>query len=106
MEDIRRLLFTLPSTTLSAMAKKYEEKVPAPMNRQFPERLGKEEAIKNKQTRKRARTELFPSGRDVNINNIFVKVKLSLSGTSPPIRFFVIIILVLIYCYYYFIFLI
>ena len=76
------------------MAKKYEEKVPAPMNRQFPERLGKDEAIKNKQARKRARTELFPSGRDANIiiHNIFMKVKLSLSGTSPPFRFFIIIL--------------
>lgn len=46
------------------MLKKYEEKVPEPLNRQFPERLGKDYAIQNKKkNKKRARSESFPTGK-------------------------------------------
>ena len=46
------------------MLKKYEEKVPEPLNRQFPERLGKDDAIQNKEKKKkRARSEFFPTGK-------------------------------------------
>ena len=42
------------------------EKVPEPLNRQFPQRLGKDDAIHNKEKKegqKRARSELFPPGK-------------------------------------------
>ena len=35
------------------MLKKYEEKVPEPLNRQFPERVGKDNAIQNKEKKRR-----------------------------------------------------
>ena len=35
------------------MLKKYEEKVPEPLNRQFPETLGKDDAIQNKEKKRR-----------------------------------------------------
>ncbi|KAJ7360203.1 hypothetical protein OS493_018196 [Desmophyllum pertusum] len=42
----------------------YQERVPEPLNRQFPERLPRDEAIKRQAERKRTRTELFPSAED------------------------------------------
>jgi len=46
------------------MLKKYEEKVPEPLNRQFPERLGKDDAIQNKEKKKKtSRSELFSPGK-------------------------------------------
>lgn len=46
------------------MLKKYEEKVREPLNRQFPERLGKDDANQNKEkNKKRARSVLFPTGK-------------------------------------------
>ena len=48
------------------MTTKYQEQVPPPMNRQFPERASKDEAIKNKESRKRTWTQLFPPG-ELNI---------------------------------------
>lgn len=42
---------------------RYNEKVPEPLNRQFPERLDRDDAIEHQQGRKRARTKLFPFGK-------------------------------------------
>lgn len=55
-------MFSLPLPTLSAIMAQYQERVPEPLNRQFPERLPRDEAIKRQAERKRTRTELFPSG--------------------------------------------
>ncbi|XP_068750851.1 uncharacterized protein [Montipora capricornis] len=66
VDEILKLLFSLPLKDLSDMMKKYEVKILAPMNRQFPERTNKEEAIKAKQSRKRIWTELFPPDAEQN----------------------------------------
>jgi len=42
----------LPLKDLADVLKKYEEKVPEPLNRQFPDRLGKDDAIHNKKKKK------------------------------------------------------
>ena len=50
---------------------KYKEKVPEPLNRQFPEHASKDMAIRRHEARKELRTELFPSGKvgHQNLNN-------------------------------------
>ena len=48
---------------MSTVMAQYNEKVPEPLNRQFPERLSRDEAIEHQKGRKRARTELLPSGK-------------------------------------------
>lgn len=63
VSEIKKLLFSLPVQTRSTVMARYNEKVPEPLNRQFPERLSREEAIEHQKGRKRARTELFPSGK-------------------------------------------
>ena len=43
---------------------KYSAKAPEPLNRQFPERAGKADAVKSYEARKlRKKTPLFPSGK-------------------------------------------
>lgn len=44
------------------MRQKYKAKVPEPLTNQFPDRLSKDDAIKRHASRKRIRTELFPTG--------------------------------------------
>ena len=66
VDNIHKLLFSLPLKDLSDMTTKYQEQVPPPMNHQFPERASKDDAIKNKESRKRTWTELFPPG-ELNI---------------------------------------
>lgn len=48
-------------TNLKAKLEEYKSKVPEPMNRKFPQRLVKHEAIQN--TKKRTRTQLFLLGK-------------------------------------------
>lgn len=63
MSEIKKLLFSLPVQTMSSVMARYNEKVPEPLNRQFPERLSKDKAIESQKGRERARTELLPSGK-------------------------------------------
>lgn len=63
MSEIKKLLFSLPVQTMSSVMARYNEKVPEPLNRQFPERLSKDKAIESQKVRERARTELLPSGK-------------------------------------------
>ena len=53
----------MPVQTMSSVMARYNAKLPEPLNRQFPERLNREEAIGDQKGRKRARTELIPSGK-------------------------------------------
>ena len=69
MDDIRKVLFRVPFNDLNATGKKYQEKIPLPLNRQFPERVSREDAVKNKENRKRTRAELFPPGKQIQTPN-------------------------------------
>ena len=62
VDDIRKIMFPLPFNELQKISEKYQEKVRLPMNKQFPERLSKEDALLNRENRKRTRAELFPQG--------------------------------------------
>ena len=44
------------------MSQKYKEKIPAPLNTQFPDRVSKAEAVANSKKRKQQQTPLYPSG--------------------------------------------
>jgi len=57
---VRKLLFSLPLKDLGDVLQKYEEKVPEPLNRQFPERLGKDDAIHNKEKKRGPDQSYFP----------------------------------------------
>jgi len=62
VDDIRKLLFSLPQEALANKLQKYEAMVPEPLNRQFPDRVSKEDAISRKEERNKIRTHLFPAG--------------------------------------------
>ena len=62
MDDIRKVVFSVPLDTLTSITRRYKQKVPEPLSSQFPNRAGREEAIKRKEARKKSRTELFPPG--------------------------------------------
>lgn len=64
VSEIKKLLFSMPVQTMSSVMARYNAKLPEPINRQFPERLSRDEAIEHQKGRKRARTELIPSGEE------------------------------------------
>ena len=70
VDEIEKLMFTLSVADLNTKLQEYKAHVPEPMNTMFPERLGKEEAIKNKEIRKMASTHLFPAGKQSNIQHV------------------------------------
>lgn len=64
VDTMKTLLFTLPKSEMKKALDKYSAKVPEPLNRQFPERKSKENAVKDYKARKKmTRTSLFPSGK-------------------------------------------
>ena len=62
---MRDLLFTLPRAQMKEVLNDYAKKVPAPLNTQFPDRQGKEEAVHAYRARKqqKMKTPLYPSGK-------------------------------------------
>lgn len=64
VEELRTLVFTMPEGDLKAVSARYSALAPQPLNTQFPERRGKEEAIKLHTERKKTLvTELYPAGK-------------------------------------------
>ena len=63
VDTMRKLLFTLPKSEMKEILERYSAKAPEPLNRQFPERKSKEEAVKGYRRKKQMKkTSLFPSG--------------------------------------------
>lgn len=61
---MKTLLFTLPNDELEEVLARYSARAPEPLNRQFPERVSKAEAVKGFETRKKKKkTILFPPGQ-------------------------------------------
>ena len=58
--------------SLTTTFQSYFKKTPDPLNRQFPERLDRKEAIKRQTGRKQHASELFPSGSTFTIDFCFV----------------------------------
>ena len=55
-------MFNTPMEALKETVERYDEHVPEPLNRQFPNRLERAEAIKHQMERKKLVTELFLQG--------------------------------------------
>ena len=60
--EIERLLFSTPTATLAETLNAYKGKLPDPLNRQFPERHSRDEAVTRWKERGELGAELFPSG--------------------------------------------
>ncbi len=61
--EIRNNLLNMSKETRKTVAEKYNAKVPAPLNSQFPDRVSKAEAVARFVERKeREATKLYPSG--------------------------------------------
>ena len=72
VNDICEVLFTLPLEDMESIIAKYCKNVPEPLNRQFPDRLPKEEAIKVHKTRKSNITTLYPPGEVSNMTIVYI----------------------------------
>ena len=59
-KDVKRVLSNTLTEELAKRTEQYKEVIPEPMNRQFEERLSKEDAIKRQIGKKLNPTELFP----------------------------------------------
>ena len=63
VDGLKKLLFNFPKEKREEIIKKYASRTPEPLNRQFSERLSKEEAIKAYKAKKAMKkTALFPPG--------------------------------------------
>ena len=63
VDGLKKLLFNFPKEKREEIIKKYASRTPEPLNRQFSERLSKEEAIKAYNAKKAMKkTALFPPG--------------------------------------------
>ena len=69
VEEIYQVLFAITKEERELMREKYKTKVPEPLTSQFTERVSKEDAILRHASRKRTRTELFPSGTKIIISS-------------------------------------
>lgn len=67
VDEMKKLLFTLPRAAMKATFTKYSSQAPESLTSQFPDRVGRTEAIKAYKARKQmTSTQLFPAGK-VNI---------------------------------------
>ena len=59
------MLFTLPKVQMKKVLDDYAKRAPAPLNSQFPDRRGKEEAVQAYKVRKqkKMKTPLYPPGK-------------------------------------------
>ena len=59
------MLFTLPKVQVKKVLDEYAKRAPAPLNSQFPDRRGKEEAVQAYKVRKqkKMKTPLYPPGK-------------------------------------------
>lgn len=62
VDNIGQVLFTVPFEDMKSVFQKYSANVPEPLNRQFPERKCKDDAVKDFEARKKNTTPLFPPG--------------------------------------------
>lgn len=65
--NMKHVLFSTPEEKLNSMKQKYKAKVPDPLNTQFPNKTPRDDAIKNRNARKRRVAEFFPSGKNACI---------------------------------------
>ena len=65
VEELRKLVFTMPTAELKAVSDKYSAQAPQSLTTQFPQRRKKDEAVKlHNERKKRLDTELYPSGKE------------------------------------------
>ena len=61
---MKKLMFSLSRTVMNETFKRYSAKDPGSLASQFPDRLGRTEAVKvYKQQKQKHRTQLFPSSK-------------------------------------------
>ena len=70
VEQIKELLFSMTKEERETIMEKYKGKIPGTLTNQFPGRASKETAIGRHEARKQLRTELFSSGKILNIKTI------------------------------------
>lgn len=58
VDIMKKLLFTLPKAEMNDIMDRYLTKIAEPLNRQFPDRVSKEEAVKGYKERKQMKKEL------------------------------------------------
>lgn len=64
VDKIREVMFTLSKADLQAKGEEYQCKAPEFLNRKFPERLKKQEAVESKERKRSITRQLFPLGKN------------------------------------------
>jgi len=63
VEELKKLLFSLPKATLKETFDRFSAKAPETLTSQFPNRASKAEAVKSYKERQKISTKLFPAGK-------------------------------------------
>jgi hypothetical protein len=71
------------------MLKKYQAKIPDPLNRQFDDRVSKAEAICLKYERNKLKTELFPAGK-CNTGILIINISITNNRLKIIILFYLV----------------
>ncbi|XP_044180169.1 uncharacterized protein LOC122961579 [Acropora millepora] len=69
VEAMKNMLFTLPKVQIKKVLDDYAKRALAPLNSQFPDRRGKEEAVQAYKVRKqkKMKTPLYPPGAEQDV---------------------------------------
>ena len=66
VEEMKKLLFNTTKEERQKIKEKFKTKIPEPLNRQFAERLTKQQAVEIDCVRKRKIAQLYPAGIHVH----------------------------------------
>lgn len=75
----------MPEGDLKAVTEKYSARAPKPLNTQFPDRRGKEEAVElHAGRKKRMATELYPPGKST-VEELIIRLLVILRTMPTPV---------------------
>lgn len=82
MDEMKKLLFSLSRAVMKEKFTEYSSKAPTSLASQFPDRVGRTEAVEayNKRIKKNTNTQLFPTGNSSFFRSFLVKYQYVFMG--------------------------
>ena len=83
MDDLKKLLLSMPKIEMEEVLKKYKDKEPEPLNTMFKERLMQSPLIGKGNTRKQHYTQKV--SKSVYVNTLFIAIVITNSAMQSPV---------------------
>lgn len=82
VDEMKKLLFSLSSSVMKEKFTEYSSKAPTSLASQFPDRVGRTEAVEayNKRIKQNTNTQLFPTGNSSFFSSFLVKYQYVFMG--------------------------